>query len=165
MTATLSLKLPPEIAKIMPWIIAAKASGNPKQVVWAKREYEIAAERARARARWEAEAEERRIERERELSTRTWREECWREYDRLVLEHYKREDFEKKRWASLGFPFAFEEGFDEHQPGHSSQKGFRRFFSEFGDRRSGFGLFFSDGPSGHRSWRNEGRKPRKSWYK
>ena len=167
----LSLKLKPETAKIMDWIVAAKMSGDPKQQAWAKNEFETASERARERER----AEEALREREARFA-------FWREQERLTLELEEREreaeceaKFAEVRgfqafWAQRGYHVALEEGC-EAQPTQSSQKGWRRLLSEHDDlcdwRRYGqWGRTSYRRNSGHRSAKhNCGRKPRKSWFK
>lgn len=168
---TLSLKLPPEVAKIMPWIVAAKKTGDRKQAAWAKKEYEIARERAAQRERWEREREERR--RENERLTRE-REERW---ERQAEERRKRDEYH----ALLGIHYAEEDGWEYIQPCHSSQKGWRRLLSECTDvvdkRRFDLGAWGSNHDRirsnqtcGKRNKyrgdkHNCGRKPRKPWFK
>jgi hypothetical protein len=157
----LTLKLSPEVAKVMPWIVAAKASANPKQVAWAKREYETAQRRAVDRERREREAARRREEHEREL--------C--EHERAHLESVERLRARDEQLEKFGVHWAFEDGWEEIQPTQSSQKGWRRLLSEhsnlvirrryskWGGNRELFG-------SGHHSVKhNCGRKPRKPWFK
>lgn len=184
--ATLSLNLPPEVAKIMPWIIAAKASGMPKQIKWAKGEYEFAQTRAKERTYWEQELEVRRQEWAREREERELQDAFWREYDKTLQELWEREDRANaelyrlgKYWARLGFPRGLEDGFAEIQPTQSSQKGWRRLLSEHADwrekdRYSMWGgkrdyLRSNQTCSRRNNYRgnkhNCGRKPRKPWFK
>lgn len=134
----LSLKLSPEVAKIMPFIVSAKASGKPQLVQWAKKEYEVAS----AKARWREEYERGREEREREAKEhrqlRAEQDAFWREFDRIRREAWQAEDRARRYWSNLGFSSAAEDGFLEMQPAHSSQKGSRRLLSEFPKKKGGF---------------------------
>lgn len=167
MTTTLSLKLSPEVAKIMPFIVAAKATRDPKQVAWAKQEYEIARERAAQRERWEREREER----EREERERAAIDAFWKELDRARNESWAEEARAMAYWNRLGFLYAEEHGFLEPTPAHSSQKGWRRLLSEHDDlvdsnRPHKWGCSRDLFPAGHHSVKhNFGRKPRKPWFK
>lgn len=159
--ATLSLKLPPEVAKIMPWVISAKASGKSGHSDWAKSEYERAAELARERERSEAAAEE-----------------CRRYYE--WQEQLKREEEERRRQAWLAEQvrqrarldavgahlYLNETGEKEFLPSQSSQKGWRRLLSECPDLwESGrYGAWGCRETVGY-TRRNRGRKPRKPWFK
>jgi len=163
--ATLSLKLPPEIAKIMPWIISAKASGKLNLADWAKKEYERAEQVARERERAERAAEHRRewlqlLRKQEELERQEW-----------LAKRLAEERTQRARLEKLGTHFALEDGFEEIQPTQSSQKGWRRLLSECPDlceaRRYGmWGESRSVYGSGHYSVKhNCGRKPRKPWFK
>ena len=156
---TLSLKLPPEVAKIMPWIVAAKITGDSKQAAWARKEYKIARERATQRERWE-------IERQALLREIKEREDQEQErHLRSVEKWQKQRDY----WALLGVHFAVEDGWEEIQPCHSSQKGWRRLLSEcddlvdsnrYGKWGRGRGTRWK-----YSSNRNCGRKPRTLRFK
>lgn len=166
MTTTLSLKLPPEVANIMPWILAARKSGDPKQIAWAKREYETAQEKARWREHYERRAEERRLRFEYEQRLRE--EEQEREYLAWEAEQKKQE----ARLRRLGGHVATEDdGCEYLQPTQSSQKGWRRLLSECPDlcERTRYGMWGGKRDtfaSGHHSVKhNCGRKPRKPWFK
>lgn len=133
---TLSLKIPPEVTKIMPWITRAKATGERSHIDWARREFEIASERAREREQAERELEERRKWREFELE----QERRWQEEERqqaLLLEQRRREEEERRlrvNNARYGTHYAVEDDGNEYlQPTQSSQKGWRRLLSEFDD--------------------------------
>lgn len=168
-SAKLSLKLPPEVAKIMPWIVSAKASGSAKQVAWAKQEYELAQEKARWREQREQEAEERRLEREQEL----------RESEERAERQYQAWLEQKAYWATLGIHYALEDGWEEIQPTQSSQKGWRRLLSEHADLRRDkcYGMWggrrdrihSNQNASRKNNYRGDkpncGRKPRKPWFK
>lgn len=168
---TLSLKLPPEVAKIMTWVVAAKATGDSRQAAWAKKEYEIARARADQRERWEREREERERQYAREEQERAEREAYWSEFDRLRKEAWAEEDRARERWVRFGFPHAEKDGFLEPQPSHSSQKGWRRLLSECDElvdkrRYAKWGHTRDLFSSGHHSVKhNCGRKPRKPWFK
>ena len=156
----LSLKLSPEAAKVLPWLINAKKGGKPKDVDWAKREFELAKKRAHYREMEEREAEERRARRA--FEQRLFEERCEREY--YEWEHEQEE--QQALLERLGTHFAVEDGWEEIQPTQSSQKGWRRLLSEYREVRDwGFCGDWSLRPYGHRSRRNCGRKPRKPWFK
>jgi hypothetical protein len=116
--STLSLKLQPEVAKIIPWIISAKASGKPKDATWAKREYEIAQALARERERHEAWLEERRLEKE-------WRqklqlEEEERDYQAWLAD----QELQQKRLdACNAHVYTGEDGSDDFLPSQNSTSG------------------------------------------
>lgn len=160
MTTTLSLKLPPEVAKVMPWIVAARKSGDPKQLAWAKREYEAAQEKARWREQYERRAEERRLRFEYEQRVRE------EEQEREFLAWKQEQDEQKARLARLGVHFALEDGWEEIQPTQSSQKGWRRLLSELKDARlpppdwraHSWGRYWRQGKRDKK--RNRGQKPR-----
>ena len=168
MATTLSLKLSPEVAKLMPWIVAAKSSGKPKSVEWARREFEAASAQARAREQHERDERERlerrqKIEKEkRECEEREYRElqEFW---NKLNVHFYK--------FEPVGYEVVPDGQWEEFLPSQSSQKGRRRLLSEHSDlvdmhrygKWGGLSDFF---PSGHHSVKhNCGRKPRKPWFK
>jgi hypothetical protein len=129
MTKTLSLKLPPEVAKIMPWILSAKRTGDPKQAAWAKKEYAIASERAAQRERWEKQREER----EREWAAEERRSEAlkayWEEHDRIRKEEWAKEARAEALFEQLGVS-GEKEGFLEPMPAQSCTKGRRRLHSQ-----------------------------------
>lgn len=155
---TLSLKLPPEVAKIMPWIVSAKASGNQKLAIWARREYEIACERARQRKRFERELEERRRAQREEDACRE------REFQRWLREEREL----RERHARWGIHYALEDGWEEIQPTQGSQKGWRRLLSEHPALcdKGRYGKWGGkDGCHANYQKRNCGRKPRKPWFK
>jgi len=157
-TTKLTLKLPPEVEKVMPWIVSAKASGVSKLAEWARREYEIASEHARQRERRERESEARRQAYEREQKEQ-------KEREQHLFEEWQKQ---RARWALLGMHFALEDDFEEIQPSQSSVKGFRRLFSEHPDiLRHSSSYYRYWGDKGRSNWnkRNCGRKPRKPWYK
>jgi hypothetical protein len=154
-TKTLSLNLSPEVQKIMPWIISAKASG--KHTRWAHEQYEYASRLAREREAREREAERRRLEHEARLRESEERAECERQARRK----------QEADWARRGIHFVLDEdGYKEIQPTQSSQKGWRRLLSEHSDlrKRGRYGDWGNKNyhrTSGHYSVKhNYGRKPR-----
>lgn len=161
----LTLKLSPEVSKVMPWLIAAKKSGNPKDVEWAAREYELAEMRARDRERWERQVQDRRerIAFEQRLIAA--------EQERVRCARLEEQRIEMQRLERLGAHHALEEGWMEFQPSQSSQKGWRRMLSECVDlhdsnRYGMWGDNTSNRGSGHYTVKhNCGRKPRKPWFK
>ncbi len=162
----LTLKLSPEASKVMPWLIAAKKSGNPKDVEWATREYERAEMYAREREQMERRAQDRRerIEREQRLIEQE------RERENLARLALKCE--QERRLEKLGAHFALEDGWEEFQPTQSGCTNFRRFMSENKQARRPAPCDWS-GHSWGRYWRqgkrdkkrNRGQKPRKPWFK
>jgi hypothetical protein len=166
----LALRLPPEVSKIMPWIIAARATGCPKQIAWAQKEYEIATTRARAREQWERGRAEREENLRLEAEKRRALDAFWREFDSLRAAEWQREEREEKRWNNLGFPNALKEGFGEPQPAQSSQKGWRRLLSEHADlcnskRYGQWGNSEGTFQLSKHTGLAKGRKPRKPWFK
>jgi hypothetical protein len=176
MTTTLSLKLPPEVAKIMPWILAAKATADPKQVAWAKREHDIARQTAHWREQRERDAE---VRRSRFAYEQQLQEE---EQEREFLAWQREQDEQQARLARLGVHFAIEDDGQEYiQPTQgSSSGGLRRQWSraeEEGIHEHSFWerswLIYMDhsnqNSSRHNNFRgnkhNCGRKPRKPWFK
>jgi hypothetical protein len=174
----LSLKLPPEVAKIMPFIVSAKASGKTQLNEWAKQEYERALTEARMRERSEREAE---VRRERiEWERRLIEEEQEREY----LVWRQEQCVQEKRLEKLDAHWALDDGREEIQPTQSSQKGWRRMLSECVDLQDRHRYYMWGGKhdryrSNQKSlcairggkWKkqkgkhNNGRKPRKPWFK
>jgi hypothetical protein len=163
----LSLKLAPEVAKIMPFIISAKASGKSGHADWAKSEFDRASAIARERERWEHEIEERR--REREWWQQLDREQEERERQAWLEKRLEEERLQRKRLdACNAHLYCNEDGEEEFLPSQSSQKGWRRLLSEFPQwpifpGHCEWGIDFQ---SGHYSVKhNCGRKPRKPWFK
>lgn len=177
----LSLKLPPEVAKIMPWIIQAKVSGKPGSADWAKEEYERAADIARQRERWEREREE-------DRRVRAQQEAFWREYgERVRQAKLEEERLQPKRLdACSAHLYCNEDGEEEFLPSHgSSNGGLRRQWArsqEAGLRDHSFWerKWLADAPRSNERWgknryhpkriyrdhsHNNGRKPRKPWFK
>lgn len=174
---TLSLKLPPEVAKIMPWIVAAKASGKPGHANWAKEEFERASTTAREREKWEQRLEERRRHYE-------WLDQLQREQDEA--DRQKRLEERRAEQALLdrlgAHLYCNEFGEQEFLPSHNSQKGWRRLLSEFPglcDLKR-YGKWGGKGYCSNERSRfvvrkgkwvkrkgkyNNGRKPRKPWFK
>ena len=166
----LTLKLKPETAKVMPWLIANKLGGKPDLVAWAKNELHLAEQKARQREKWEREREIRELEWEEARARRRELDALNEELDRELAKEARREQREHERWLNLGFPFAYEEGFDQPLPAQSNQKGWRRLISEHADlcdwsRYGQWGRIRGEYGRGHRSYRNEGRKPRTPWFK
>ena len=156
MKTTLTLRIPEEARKVLPWLIAAKAARRDREAEWLKGVFQDKLHEARERERRELEARERREYEERERQA---------ELERLEEECRKWQEWWDKTWFNTHF-YISEDGLEEFLPSQSSNnKGFRCFVS-IHPRDSDKHRWGYDGPKqwtkiGHHSRRNHGRKPRR----